>query len=152
MASCKKLWKIDRRTKLSVHGWMREYEQEVKSLNIPNSIIEICILFCRMDEIFDRYNKKAIKLSKDKKRIKLKKATQQLVRAYGINEISFDGGKYRWDINISGAGHWYIGICTCNKIYKALSSIRCNYYALCYKGFTCWKDICTSFKTWGRIM
>ena len=50
MAFLKKLSKINKKTKLIVHCWIRDHERTLKLHNTPEVIITIVILFYRMGD------------------------------------------------------------------------------------------------------
>ena len=50
----KKFNKIDSKTKYTVYGWIREVENALKVTNIPTTISNICIIYYRDDECFDK--------------------------------------------------------------------------------------------------
>ena len=77
---------IDEITKFTVTGWIRKYEKQLKLPIVPNLIMATCILFYRMDEIFDIIDKNNIKLSADKKSITMNDETTHS-NSYGLNEI-----------------------------------------------------------------
>ena len=67
-SSFKKLSKIDKRTKYSVYGWIREMEQALDLSQVPMMISSICILYFHKDPIFDsNLIGTSTKLSADKK-------------------------------------------------------------------------------------
>ena len=51
--SFKQLKNIDKRTKYTVYGWMRNEENQLKLSCIPSMVTSICILYFRKDEIFE---------------------------------------------------------------------------------------------------
>ena len=100
----KQLSKIDKRTKYSVHGWIRNKEKSLGLTTIPSMINAICILYFRDDEIFNVING-AVKLSENKKIItSLAGDFAFLIKAfynYGIMEIVPTSNLvYQWDLRI----------------------------------------------------
>ena len=63
----KQLNTIDKRTKYSVYGWMRNEEKALKLRHIPSMISSMCILYFRDDEIFGVTPNDQVKLSENKK-------------------------------------------------------------------------------------
>ena len=51
--SFKSLKNIDKNTKYSVYGWIREKENELQLVNVPSLIISICILYFRELDQFE---------------------------------------------------------------------------------------------------
>ena len=64
----KQLNKVDKRTKYSVYGWIRNNEKSLKLSNVPSMITSICVLYFRDEEIFDVISKET-ELSGNKKMI-----------------------------------------------------------------------------------
>ena len=62
----KQLSKIDKRTKYSVYGWIREEEKALKLSKIPSMISAMFILYFREDEIFGVIRNDHFKLSDTK--------------------------------------------------------------------------------------
>ena len=97
----KQLKRIDDRTKLSVHGWIREHEKMLKIKHIPSMINAVCILYIRDDEIFAIVGKGGIKVSENKKRITKICNEGWDQNAYGIFEVpSHIDGIYEWKLKI----------------------------------------------------
>ena len=101
----KLLNKIDKTTKYSVYGWIREKEKTLRLSSIPSGIIAMCILYCRDDEIFHVRNERKISLSVNSKSItKIGNANTNIGwnnNTYGIIEIpSMNNMTYQWDIKI----------------------------------------------------
>ena len=102
------LWqlkKIDKRTKYSVHGWIRNKEKQLKLNHIPSVIKAMCILYFREEEIFDIISDNGIKLSENKKIIT--KITRYTISSldcsnnYGIIEIPSESDSIcRWDLKV----------------------------------------------------
>ena len=105
MASCfKVLSKIDKITKYSVYGWIREAEIELKIEHFPMILSSICILYYREDEIFDP-NKigDKVKLSNTKKIITaIRGYGNETLSNYAITEISsMRNIVCRWDLKLN---------------------------------------------------
>ena len=113
MSLYKQISQIDKRTKSTVNGLVREMEKELKLNHIPNMINSMCILFFRDDEIFDIIGRD-VKVSENKKIItKLQGHWQN--NTYGIMEIpSMSNIIYTWTLKIHhlelNSGHIMIGI------------------------------------------
>ena len=96
----KQLSKIDERTKLSVHGWIRNKEKSLGLTNIPSMINAICILYFRDDEIFDVVDDDTT-LSENKKKITKGGISDADINYYGINQIlSTNDLVYEWDLKL----------------------------------------------------
>ena len=97
----KLLSKIDERTKLSVHGWIRNKEKTLKLRNIPSMVNAICILYFRDDEVFE-INHDNMKVSENKKTItKISDNWGWTSCSYGLNAINSNSDMtYQWDLNI----------------------------------------------------
>ena len=67
--SLKLLKQIDKRTKCTVYGWIRELEAALNIPHIPTMISSICILYFREDEIFSTISQNGSELSQNKKMI-----------------------------------------------------------------------------------
>ena len=106
--SLKQLNQIDKPTKYSVYGWIRETETQFKLKHTPSMITAICILYFRDDEIFDinNRNEKKIKLSSNRKSItKIGDIMTNNIgwnnNTYGTIQISsMNNMVYKWDIKI----------------------------------------------------
>ena len=121
----KQLNKIDKRTKYSVHGWIRNKEKSLRLTTIPSMINAICILYFRDDEIFDVINDENVKLSANKKII-TKFATRYFVHYnnYGIMEIAPTSNLiYQWDLRIV----------RCNDTFGIIFGITSNQKARAFK-------------------
>eukprot|EP01084_Bolivina_argentea_P299262 515825_1 len=96
------LSKIDKRTKYTVCGWIRNNEKLLKLNHIPSLISCICILYFRDDEIFVTTGTK-VKLSNNKKCIeKIANEYSYSNCSYGLIEISSnDNIKCQWDLKIN---------------------------------------------------
>ena len=97
----KQLNNIDKRTKYSVFGWIRNQERELKLHNVPQMISSICILYLRDDEIFDIIAK-LIKLSENRKMItRMRWGFQWDNNNYGKMEVnSTNNIIYKWHLKI----------------------------------------------------
>ena len=104
------LTKIDKRTKYSVYGWIRNQEQSLRLTNVPSIVGAICILFYRDDEIFDTVSDNGIKLSNNKKAI-VKSGDIMQNNSYGtiVIKSAYDL-VYRWDLRIHSGSRVTIGI------------------------------------------
>lgn len=105
-SNLKLLSKINKKTKLSVDGWIREMEKALQLEAIPKLINAIIILYHRDDEIFETVSKN-VKLSANKKCITLEKESYGMAQNnnYGIIEIdSMSDIKCRWDLKINLSG------------------------------------------------
>ena len=94
------LLKVDRRTKYSVYGWIRNMEILLKDTTIPPEIIEICILYCRDEEVFNVISDVGIEISENKKIItKVGKDKYNDNNNYGIIEIESESACIcQWDL------------------------------------------------------
>eukprot|EP01084_Bolivina_argentea_P297690 512904_1 len=105
----KMLSTIDKRTKYSVCGWIRNNGKALQLNHIPVMISSICILYFRDDEIFVITGTK-IQSSNNKKCIEKIKETNWLNSSYGINEISSkDNIVCQWDLKINKCTNSYGG-------------------------------------------
>ena len=100
-SSLKLLSRIDKRTKYSVHGWIRQIEHKLRLRQIPRMINAICILYLRPDETFREKQSKWVQLSmKDKCITKIKSGLEN--DKYGTMEIqSMSNMKCRWEFKIN---------------------------------------------------
>lgn len=100
----KLLSKIDKRTKYSVYGWIREIERELKLQHIPMMISGITILYFRGDEIFQTVGKDEI-LSKNDKCVKKIQGDTGFGKDnynYGLIKIASEHDiTYKWDLKIN---------------------------------------------------
>ena len=86
----KQLSSIDTKTKLTVHGWVRNKEKSLRLRHVPSMIKAICILYFREDDIFEIAGDD-LKISKDKKSVKAGTTSDDFSllknNCYGIIEI-----------------------------------------------------------------
>ena len=83
----KQLSKIDKKTKLAVHGWIRNKEKTLRLRHIPSMINAICIVYFHDDEIFEIIGDD-IKLSTNKKLVKTEcEGDNENSNCYGIMKI-----------------------------------------------------------------
>ena len=90
--SFKQLNQIDERTKLAVHGWIRNKEKILNLANVPGMINAMCILYFRDDEIFDIVGLNHIQLSKDRKMIT--KISNEPIQRFAVGQGSWDTNNY----------------------------------------------------------
>ena len=107
----KLLSQIDKRTKYSVHGWIRRKEKTLGITNIPSMINAICILYFRDDDIFDVIGDD-MKLSANKHKLTKIRDSNPDFNNYGLNEIiSSSKMVYKWDLKMhKQSGAVMIGI------------------------------------------
>ena len=131
------LKKIDERTKLSVHGWIRNKEKTLTLSNIPSMINAICILYFRDDEIFNAINKD-MKLSENQKKITKQDNDWNWKNcSFGIIEIESKSDMIcQWDLNIKSRPTWYGGIIVGIASQQTLDADPCvkgeDDYRYCY--------------------
>eukprot|EP01084_Bolivina_argentea_P199656 341603_1 len=113
-ADLKHLSKIVKRTKYTVHGWIRTTEKSSNLCTTPLLIISLCILYSREDEIFEIISDD-VKLSLDKKSIhKTNNGFNWDNCSYGVNEIlSTTNCIYEWILKIKAnfKNYHQSGIC-----------------------------------------
>ena len=104
--SLKQLNKVNKRTKYSVYGWIREREKKLGLRNIPSMITAICILYFRDNEIFEIIDDEQIQISQYKKTIKkINKDRRWNNNSYGKTKIeSMNNAIYEWNIKILNSG------------------------------------------------
>ena len=105
----KLLNKIDKKTKHTVSGWIRELETSMQ-INHVSIVSDIIILYFRDDEIFDiEFLSTDIHISKDKKQaIKMNRFDNYnwYNNTYGALKISsIDPMIYKWDLKIIRTDH-----------------------------------------------
>ena len=133
----KQLSKIDKRTKYSVNGWIRNKEKSLGITTVPSMINAICILYFRDDEIFDVINDDDVKLSGNKKII-TKSANSannsKDYNNYGLMKIESTSNLiYQWDlriVNCSWMSVLFFGI-TSNETVKSFGD---HHYAFTNRG------------------
>ena len=111
--SLKKLKSIDKRTKYSVYGWIREKGKKLKIKAVPSIISAICILYFREEEIFNIISDNGIELSENKRMItKIGDDAKINNNNYGIIKVNSGSGLIcRWDLKaIKISDYTMIGI------------------------------------------
>ena len=138
-SSWKKLSKIDKKTKYSVYGWIRQVEQELRLSHIPLMVSSICILYYVEDEIFNQISD-TVKISKNGKCITKSKGTDSSWgnTNYGAIKIASNSQDvYRWEMKFTSTNSLeiIIGITNTTDPNKRFNnSINQIGYALCQDG------------------
>ena len=137
MSLFKQLSMVDQRTKFIVNGWIRTSENQLKLENLPNSIINIVILYFRTAGVFDIFDQNGVKLSNDKTTI-TKIGDKTFYNSFGVNEIlSTNKGMYEWNLEmISGGNHSvWIGVSSSYEIIcEDYDHMKGKLYAVCNSG------------------
>ena len=135
-SSLKLLSSIDKETKHSVNGWIREMERKLQLRNIPQMINAICVLYLRKDEWFHKKLKsKSVKLAlQDRCIIKTKNGWDN--NSYGgiqLQSVDDNDTKhiYRWDFKIKECDAAYgiiIGISSTRVVTKDFADQNSAYH------------------------
>ena len=100
-AFLKQLVNIEKKTKYTVYGWVRELEKALKLSNIPDLVTAVCILYLGDNETFEIVSA-SLKLSDDKKVITKCRDDTMDYCAYGCIKISSTSDVIcRWNIKLN---------------------------------------------------